>query len=314
MANRQIASIIDLIEKQQISREIERYRDEIEGFRWWQSEESKCRIIANVRSLNRLGISKIDLSFCYLEKGKLDNSNLEDSNIGGANLRGANLNRANLRYAWLGKSIPRDVTLVGADFCEADLFQADLQNADLRDASLEGAMLNEADLTNAKFLTVEQLLKAKNLHKAKMNPELWGRIEQENPNILVDPNFMKEEEENPEEATMDENGRIRIPSKLREWIGKFGKGIFLTTLDGDSVVIYPLPLWDDYKRQLAGKRKSEDFKRFMMMANRWGHKIEMDSRGRILITKELREKTGLIGRLRIEEKEDHIRLIKADNR
>ena len=115
-------------------------------------------------------------------------------------------------------------------------------------------------------------------------------------------------------TTIDRYGRMRIPADLRKTMEGHGREVFVTTLDGTSVVIYPLPLWDDYSRKLARKRKSEDVKRFMMMANRWGFKIEMDSKGRILISKELREKTGLIGRLRIEEKEDHIRLIKADNK
>ena len=312
MENRRIAGILELIEKQQISREIERYRDEIEGFRWWHSEEAKCRIVANVRSLNRLGVSKIDLSFCSLENARLENANLEDSDLGGTNLRNANLNKANLRYAWLGKSVLSDATMAGADLCEADLFQADLRNSDLRDANLEGAMLNEADLTGAKFLTADQLLKAKNLYKAKMDSELLARIEKENPNLLVDPDSMKEEEENPEEARLDEGGRIRIPKKSREWMGKFGKEVFVTTLDGKSLVIYPLPLWDIRSKELSRKRKSEPVRRFLMMANRWGQRIETDSRGRIRIGKELLEKTGLKGRLRIEEKEDHIWLKNAD--
>lgn len=65
--------IIDELEKRQIQREIERYQDEIESYKWWQSEETKCRIVANIRSLNRLGMTKIDLLSCYLEKERLEN-------------------------------------------------------------------------------------------------------------------------------------------------------------------------------------------------------------------------------------------------
>ena len=115
-------------------------------------------------------------------------------------------------------------------------------------------------------------------------------------------------------TTIDRYGRVRIPADLRKTMEGHGREVFVTTLDGTSVVIYPLPLWDDYSRQLAGKRKGESVQRFMMMVNRWGFKIQMDSRGRIQIGKELLERTGLKGRLKIEEKEDHIRLIKVDNK
>ena len=122
MARTSIAAIIEQIEEQQVKREIERYKDEIEGFRRWHSEESRCRIIANIRCLNRMGVSKIDLSFCFLENARLENANLEDSDLGGANLRGANLNKANLQFVWLGKSVLSNATLAAADLGQQKSF------------------------------------------------------------------------------------------------------------------------------------------------------------------------------------------------
>jgi hypothetical protein len=84
--------IIKELDKRQIQREIERYHDEIESYRWWGSEEARCRIVANIRSLNRLGVTKIDLMACCLQRARLENARLDGSDFYMTNLRGANLN------------------------------------------------------------------------------------------------------------------------------------------------------------------------------------------------------------------------------
>jgi len=112
---------------------------------------------------------------------------------------------------------------------------------------------------------------------------------------------------------MDDSGRIQLPSKSHKWISIFGKEVFITTLDGKSVVIYPRLVWSDYRRELERTGKRKYVKAFLRRANFYGLITEMDSRGRIDIGQRLREKTGLEGRLIIEEEQDHVRVIKADN-
>ena len=87
-----------------------------------------------------------------------------------------NLNSMQLQGAWLNK----------AQLQRASLIKTQLQNADLFEAQLQGADLNRANLTGAINLTAAQLLKAKNVEKAILDPSLRAeydrlKAEQEKP-------------------------------------------------------------------------------------------------------------------------------------
>lgn len=182
--------LIDGLEKKQVQREIERYRDEIEGLRRWESEEAKHGIIANIRSLNRLGITKIDLSFCYLKKAHLRDVRLNGSDLGKSNLQGANLWNASLREAIVMNSDLQGAILIGADLRGADFSGSNLREAELQDANLKDAVFYESDLRGAKFLTIRQLSETKTLFKAKLDPELLNQVKEKYPILLRDPNFV----------------------------------------------------------------------------------------------------------------------------
>ena len=45
-------------------------------------------------------------------------------------------------------------------------------------------------------------------------------------------------------ATVDEKGRLKIPTAFKTIIDeKYGNDFFVTSLDGTSVRVYPLPEW-----------------------------------------------------------------------
>lgn len=124
-----------------------RYQEEINDFESWGSEEAKFRIVGNIKRLNRNNISKIDLVGCYLKKAELRGANLRDANLQGANLDGANLHKANLR----------------------------------------GANLEKVNLQGVKYLTIEQLSKAKTLYKVKFDPYIKKQIEAKYSHLLEEP-------------------------------------------------------------------------------------------------------------------------------
>lgn len=144
-----------------------RYREEIDDYLGWRSQDATLRIVGNIRRLNRGGMkngfrlteaylegaklsgaemSKTDLWGAHLENASLREANLDGSNLAGANLEGADLERTSLRGA----------DLRGASMNEADLERAMLTEADLRGVSLVGAdlqyaVLNHADLRRCKL-------------------------------------------------------------------------------------------------------------------------------------------------------------------
>ena len=67
---------------------IRTYKDEIDDFRLWESEEAAFRTVGNIKRLNRHGIFEINLVKCHLVKTNLNYVNLTGSNMNSANFSG----------------------------------------------------------------------------------------------------------------------------------------------------------------------------------------------------------------------------------
>ena len=193
---------------------IRMYKDEIDDFRLWESEEAAFRTVGNIKRLNRNGIYNINLVNCHLAKTNLSYTMLKESNLNNANLIGANLlqcdlenarlNQANMENANLNqaimigtyasganfkdavliKTILERAFLIKADFTNAFLMEADLRGAFLTGAELENANLYKADLRGAIGLTIEQLKTVKTLYQAKFDPELESQLKEEFPELV----------------------------------------------------------------------------------------------------------------------------------
>lgn len=96
-------------------------------------------------------------------------------------------------------------------------------------------------------------------------------------------------------VTLDAKGRLAIPVRYREQLMTRAEGHLVATVDRDyCLLIYPLPDWEEIERKLtrlpALNKQSRRLQRLML-----GHatELEMDSHGRVLLTRELREFAGL---------------------
>jgi MraZ protein len=95
--------------------------------------------------------------------------------------------------------------------------------------------------------------------------------------------------------TLDSKGRMAIPTRYRDEIQSRSSGCLVATIDRDDcILLYPLPDWEDMERRLmrlpGNKPAIRAYQRRIV-----GHasEMEMDSHGRILIAKELRDFAGL---------------------
>jgi MraZ protein len=53
-------------------------------------------------------------------------------------------------------------------------------------------------------------------------------------------------------AKIDDKGRLKVPNGFRAVIqDTHGRDLFVTSLSGESVRIYPMPVWLDIERRLA---------------------------------------------------------------
>ena len=116
---------------------ITRYREAIGDYLGWDDDEATYRIVANIKRLNRYGISNINLTGAFLKGANLTGINLRSANLLGADLRGANLKKADLSKANL-----TGAHLEGADLRKADIRGTNFLRAELLGAKLEAAIYN----------------------------------------------------------------------------------------------------------------------------------------------------------------------------
>jgi len=198
----------------QTRQQIRTYKDEIDDFRLWESEEAAFRTVGNIKRLNRHKIYEINLVNCHLSRTNLSHVNLKASNLNSANLsnsslietnlentrlnqtnfENSNLNQANLKGAYASGANFKDAFLIKANFegtfliktnfTNAYLMEGNLQNSYLMGADFENASLYKADLRGAKGLTIEQLTKAKTLYLAKFDDEILEQVKAVIPELV----------------------------------------------------------------------------------------------------------------------------------
>ncbi|HEX8136213.1 MAG TPA: division/cell wall cluster transcriptional repressor MraZ [Pyrinomonadaceae bacterium] len=98
-------------------------------------------------------------------------------------------------------------------------------------------------------------------------------------------------------ARIDSKGRLKVPTPFRRLVEeKHGTGLYVTSLTGESVRIYPLPEWESIEQRLALLPSMDPARRkFLDRTNYYGQQTVMDSQGRVLIHPLLRKSAGVIG-------------------
>lgn len=193
---------------------IKTYKDEIDDFRLWESNEAAFRTVGNIKRLNRHKIYEIDLVNCYLAKtnlnyvilkesnlnnanlfnsnliqcnleaSRLNQTNFENSNMNQANLKNAFANGANFTDACLIKANLESAFLIKANFKSAFLMEANLNGCYLAEANFEDANLYKADFRNAIGLTSDQLRTVKSLYLAKFDESIIKELKNQFPALI----------------------------------------------------------------------------------------------------------------------------------
>ena len=109
-------------------------------------------------------------------------------------------------------------------------------------------------------------------------------------------------------ARIDDKGRLKIPNAFRAIVeAQHGRDVFVTSLTGDSVRIYPMPVWIEIERKLAQIPSTHPARlRFFSRVNYYGQAGEFDNQGRVLIHARLRESAGMTGEVDVFGQYDHL--------
>ncbi|HEX7254100.1 MAG TPA: division/cell wall cluster transcriptional repressor MraZ [Thermoanaerobaculia bacterium] len=96
-------------------------------------------------------------------------------------------------------------------------------------------------------------------------------------------------------ARLDEKGRLKVPTLFRQQIEEaFGPELFVTSLHGREVLLYPIAVWRALEEKLAGLAAIHRAKnKFLERVNYFGQNGSLDGQGRVLIPQILRDTAKL---------------------
>ena len=111
-------------------------------------------------------------------------------------------------------------------------------------------------------------------------------------------------------AKIDDKGRLKIPTDFRRLLeDRWGPDLFVTSVQGESALLYPLPVWEEIEARLQGMPATDRVKaRFLERVSYFGQQSRLDNQGRLLIPQILRESAGMAGEVVVSAHLDHLRV------
>ena len=98
-------------------------------------------------------------------------------------------------------------------------------------------------------------------------------------------------------ARIDEKGRLKLPNSFRLLLeGKYGRELYLTSVSGESVRVYPMPVWLEIEQKLGAMPSAHPSRqRFLDRVSYFGQAVELDAQGRVIIPIRLRDAATMSG-------------------
>lgn len=109
-------------------------------------------------------------------------------------------------------------------------------------------------------------------------------------------------------AKVDDKGRLKIPNGFRSFVeSQYGPELFVTSITGEYVRVYPMAVWLEIERKLATVPSTHPSKsRFLDRVNFFGQVVTMDRQGRLLLPQILRETAAMVGDVSILGLQNHL--------
>lgn len=96
-------------------------------------------------------------------------------------------------------------------------------------------------------------------------------------------------------AKVDEKGRLKLPAAFKALVDAASvTQFYVTSVDGESAQVWPLPEWEKREAELSGVSGLEPVvKKYLAVTSYFGQQVEMDAQARILIPQILRTSAAL---------------------
>ena len=111
-------------------------------------------------------------------------------------------------------------------------------------------------------------------------------------------------------ATMDEKGRLKVPTDFRRALEeRFGPDFFVTSVTGEKALVYPLPVWEEIEGKLSQLPATDPIRqRYLERVSYFGAQLRLDGQGRLLMPPVLRERAALAGEVIVSAQLDHLEI------
>ncbi len=109
---------------------------------------------------------------------------------------------------------------------------------------------------------------------------------------------------------IDDKGRLKVPTEFRRLLEeRYGPEVFITSVTGESAVLYPLSEWEQIEERLAAAPSSNRAKqRFLERVNYFGQQLRLDSQGRVVVPQILRDRAGMAGEVVVSGRIRHLEI------
>jgi MraZ protein len=95
-------------------------------------------------------------------------------------------------------------------------------------------------------------------------------------------------------AKVDEKARLKLPAAFKLQLDAASVSHFyITSADGKSAEIWPLPEWEKREAALAKFSMDEAVQKYFNITSYYGQQVQIDGQGRLLLPQILREKANL---------------------
>ena len=96
-------------------------------------------------------------------------------------------------------------------------------------------------------------------------------------------------------ARIDDRNRLKVPAEFRRHIeATWGSDVFVTSLTGNDVYVYPIAVWEEFERRLLELPLMQPSRmRLQRVVNYFGKAQTIDGQGRLLVHSPLKESAAI---------------------
>ena len=115
-------------------------------------------------------------------------------------------------------------------------------------------------------------------------------------------------------ARIDDKGRLKIPNAFRALVEEqHGVDLFVTSLTGESVRVYPMAVWLALEEKLSKVPSTLPARlKYLDRVNYYGQTAQIDSQGRVVIHPRLRESAAMSGDVDVFGQYDYLEVWNHD--